>query len=224
MPCRSFQRLNLVVALVAIVFLAPDARAADAHPKIEPSAPRAVAGARFPRLRAGVVFSALSPQALRDIVILRPWATRLTDNFHLDGHLIYTAHRFDRIPLDIEIEAGVAKRFGTGFGGSAWEFDLAPIMRWRWFPWNDYVYTNLRLGLLGASYVTEISRYERAFDANGHGSRILNWILYEFTFAPREDSPFEVFVRAHHRSGAGVINHTRGASNYVGAGVRFTVY
>lgn len=77
--------------------------------------------------------------------------------------------------------------------------------------------------MVGTSYVTKVSRFERDFDARGNGSRFLNLILYEWTFAPRENAPFEAFVRVHHRSGAGVINRTRGASNYVGAGVRFAV-
>lgn len=219
-----FGRQYSFAVYTVVICGASNAWAADAPSRTEPPSPPAVISETSPTLRAGAAFGALSPQALRNIVILRPWATRFTDNFHLDAHLIYTAYRFDRIPLDIEIEAGVAKRFGASDGGSAWEFDIAPIMRWRWWPWNDYIYTNFRLGLLGAAYATKISKFERAFDSNGHGSRFLNWILYEFTFAPRENAPFEVFARVHHRSGAGIIDHTRGASNYVGAGVRFTVY
>jgi hypothetical protein len=217
--------MSIAVAALAVA-LSSAAVAADLgarEPEPTPPAPAPEVRAA-PTLRVGAYFGALSPQALRNITVLRPWATTLRQDYLFDMHAVYTVYRFDSIPLDVEIEGGVAKRFGTAEGGSAWEFDLAPVVRWKSWPWNDYIYTNFRLALVGASYVTKVSAFERDFDAHGHGSRFLNWLVPEFTFAPNANSPFEVFVRVHHRSGAGVIGNTRGGSNYVAAGVRVVAY
>ncbi|MDJ0448785.1 hypothetical protein [Methylocystis sp. JR02] len=155
----------------------------------------------------------------------RPWDAHFVPGAMVDAHAIYTAYRFERVPLDLEIEGGVAKRFGSDAGGRQWEFDLIPMARWKYFPWNDFIYTNFRVGLIGASYVTGISDFERQFDSSHHSARFLNLLVPEFTFAPSKDAPFEVFVRVHHRSGVyGLIDGVHGASNYISTGMRFSVF
>lgn len=98
------------------------------------------------------------------------------------------------------------------------------MMRWKAFPWNKYVYTNFRVGVFGASYATGVSSWEAVnADNGGKGSRYLNFLRYEFTFAPSADSPYEVFIGLHHRSGIyGLINHSHGGSNYWITGIRFS--
>ena len=130
----------------------------------------------------------------------------------------YSAFKFDSLPLSIDIDATVAKRFGQD---SQWDFGIIPMARWKYFPWNDYVYTNLRVGLIGVSYVTGISPWELHWSGNGHGSQFLNYLAVEVDVAPKAESPSEFFVRVHHRSGAwGLINGTYGGSTYVTLGWR----
>lgn len=175
-----------------------------------------------PTLRIGGYIGALSHQALASITFRRPWRTRLQSDYLADVHAIYTVHRFESIPLDLEIEGGIAKRFGQNHQT---ELDLIPMARWKYWPWNDYIYTNFRLGLAGPSYVTGVSDWEKQNTGNHKGSRFLSLLIPEFTFAPSADSPFELFVRVHHRSGIyGLINGVHGASNYVSAGFRFVAY
>jgi len=178
-----------------------------------------------PTLRLGGYVGVLTNRALVDITLLRPWRQDIKPGLIVDGHAIYTAYRFQSIPLDLEIEGGVAKRFGNAYTGNQWEFDLIPMARWKYFPWNDYLYTNFRLGLIGASYVTGVSGFERDFDSSRHGNEFLNLLIPEVTFAPSKDAPFEVFVRVHHRSGMfGAINGVHGGSNYISTGMRFTAF
>jgi len=195
-----------------------------AHPPA-PLIPGMLADNAAPTLRLGAYVGALADQSLINITVLRPWDPNFASGILVDAHAVYTAYRFASIPLELELEGGVAKRFGSREAGQQWEFDLIPMARWTWFPWNDYVYTNFRLGLIGASYVTGISDFERQFDSSGHSSRFLNLLVPELTVSPYKEAPFEVFVRVHHRSGVyGLINGVHGASNYISTGIRFTAF
>lgn len=106
------------------------------------------------------------------------------------------------------------------------EFNLIPMMRWKYFPWNIYVHTNIRLGLLGASSTTGVSAWEAKNARNGgKASRYLNFPRIEFDFAPSADSPYKAFIGLRHRSGIfGLINHAHGGSNYWVTGVRFNLF
>jgi hypothetical protein len=174
-----------------------------------------------PTWRVGTYVGALSHQAFVDIAVVQPWKTKFEADYLIDFHAVYTAYRFERIPLELELEGGFAQRFGQNHQS---EFDLIPMARWTWFPWNGLVYTNFRLGLLGASYVTGISQWELQNSGANKGSRFLNLLLPEVTFSSSPEAPFEVFVRVHHRSGIyGRINGIGGASNYPAVGVRFAI-
>lgn len=84
---------------------------------------------------------------------------------------------------------------------------------------------NFRLGLAGLSFVTDVPEWEkRQVGPFGRTQGFLSFLVPEFTFAPRRDSPFEFFVRVHHRSGIyGVIIKDQ-SSNYVAGGVRFSIF
>lgn len=146
---------------------------------------------------------------------------RLAPSYLADVHAVRTLHRFARIPLDLELEGGVGKRFGEDHQT---ELDLIPMLRWKRLPWNDCVYTNVRLGLLGVSYASGISSWEKQSSATGRGSRFLNLVITELTFTRNANASWEFFVRAHHRSGIfGAINGTHGGSSYYATGVRFAL-
>jgi hypothetical protein len=175
-----------------------------------------------PTLRIGAYMGALSEQSLFGLTITRPWAPHLQSDSLAAADLVYTAYRFTNIPLDVEIEGGVAKHYGWSHQT---EFNLLPMARWKYFPWNEYVYTNFRLGLAGVSYDTSVPEWEkRQIGHYGKTSRFLSFLVPEFTFSPSKDAPFEVFVRVHHRSGIyGVIIKDQ-SSNYLSAGVRFSIF
>lgn len=175
-----------------------------------------------PTLRIGAYVGALSEQSLIGVTVLHPWRPKIQSDSLVDVHAIYTAYRFASIPIDLEIEAGIAKHFGWSHQT---EFNLEPMVRWKYFPWNDYVYTNFRLGLFGFSYDTSIPEWEkRQVGQYGRTSRFLSFLVPEFTFSPSKDAPFEVFVRVHHRSGIyGVIIKDQ-SSNYISGGIRFSVF
>jgi hypothetical protein len=156
--------------------------------------------------------------------LLCPWTIRFVNNYLIDGHAVYTFYRFAHAPIDLELEGGVAQRIGQP-GYNQTEFDLIPMLRWKYFPWNQFIYTNFRAGLIGASYATGVSPWEAANAQNGgKGSNYLNFLRLEIDLAPSDHSPFEVFVGLHHRSGIfGLINGSHGGSNYWMTGIRFNV-
>ena len=173
-----------------------------------------------PRWRVGGDVGAYAHVKLEKI-IFEPWRNQLQPDYIVEADAIYTVYRFKRIPLDLEIEGGFAQRFGQDHQS---EIDLIPMARWKWFPWNRFVYTNLRVGLFGASYVTGISQRELASSGNGKGSRFLNLLIPELTVSPNANSPVEIFIRVHHRSGIfGLINGDIGGSNYPAIGLRFAI-
>jgi len=173
-----------------------------------------------PTLRAGIFVGVLSEQAFPQMLYDLGNA-HLTPSYLAEVHAVGTLHRFASLPLDLELEGGVGKRFGEDHQT---ELDLIPMLRWKQLPWNEWVYTNIRLGLLGLSYTSGISGYERQSSDDGRGSRFLNLVIPELTFARNAHASTELFLRAQHRSGIyGVINGTHGGSSYYAAGVRFVL-
>jgi len=135
----------------------------------------------------------------------------------LDG--VYTLHRFQILPIDLEVQGEVAKRFGMDHQS---EVDLISVVRWKKFPWNDKLYTNFRFGFLGGSYVSSISPWEKQDSGNNTGSKFLQLLIAEFTFSPSENAGYEGFIGLHHRSGIfGLISGVTGGSNYFMVGIRF---
>jgi hypothetical protein len=135
----------------------------------------------------------------------------------LDG--VYTLHRFQVLPMDLEVQGEVARRFGMDHQS---EVDLISVVRWKQFPWNDKLYTNFRFGFLGGSYVSSISPWEKQDSGNNTGSKFLQLLIGEFTFSPSENANYEAFIGLHHRSGIfGLISGVTGGSNYFMVGMRF---
>ncbi len=154
-----------------------------------------------------------------------PWRTRLHD-IDFAGALLafnatYRVLDFPYLPISIELDGMIGAHVGQqGFA----EFGMLPMFRWRWFPWNDWVYTTYRMGVIGANYTTAISRLEQGDTWHHRTTRFLNFYVSEFTFSSSENSMWEAFARIHHRSGAyGRVNGVHGGSNYVAIGARFAL-
>jgi len=101
------------------------------------------------------------------------------------------------------------------------EVNATLSLRYKSFPWDDWINTSLAYGL-GVSYAFSPPAVEEKPDKSP--SRILIFMPVELTFAPSPrttQSTWESFLRIHHRSGAyGVVSDARG-SNFITGGVRY---
>ena len=153
---------------------------------------------------------------VQSLVHLSP---NLTNDYIAGGDLSYKFYQFSRLPIDLELDMTIAKRFGVDH---QWDFGILPMLRWTEFPWNNYVYTNFRIGLIGFDYVTGVSPWELHWAGNNHGSHYLNYLSVEVDVRTSKESPWEFFFRSHHRSGIfGLINDTWGGSTYMTLGARY---
>jgi hypothetical protein len=119
--------------------------------------------------------------------------------------------------LDLEVEAGIAQRFGDMHATEGW---LAADFRWTYFPWNDYVRTTIALAE-GGDYADQIDLEERRRAGDNRGSNFLNFFSPEITFAAPEHPEDELLLRFHHRSGVfGLIDGVYGGSSFGTIGFR----
>lgn len=99
------------------------------------------------------------------------------------------------------------------------EFVGAIIARWLSFPWDRYIDTSFAVGE-GFSITSEKPELEQR--RHEESSRFLNYLLFEFTFAPPGYKAWSLVTRLHHRSGIrGLINDVHGASNSMAVGLRY---
>ena len=200
-------------SLFIIWVLAAPVNAADPHSLLFSPQPTAERGPWSVGIYGGELYKAPFVS-----IFYAPQNIRLSPSYLLALNFDYRFYKFSSLPLQFEGEFNIAKRFG---GQDQWDFSAAPFLRWTWFPWNNVLYTNARIGLMGASYVTSISPWERQNSGNATGSNILHFLVPEVTFALSENSAGEAFVRVHHRSGVyGLFNGVKGGSNYLAGGYR----
>jgi len=102
-----------------------------------------------------------------------------------------------------------------------WEMNIVAIYRWKRFPWNNYLNTTMALGD-GLSYANRVPVLELNSPTNKGATRLLNYIVFETTFAPTWEKTWSLVTRVHHRSGIyGIFNGVEGGSNIVAVGVKF---
>lgn len=177
--------------------------------------PTAGAGERYDWSLGGYVgiFSGRSPNDL----LTHPDHPEIQSNYIAALTGTATLLHFDAVPVTVEIEGVVAKRFGDDH---FFEFGALPMLRWRLFPWNETVYTNFRVGPLGVSYTMGDSQWEVRDD--GTGQRLQNFMVFEITVADPADTSWEGFVRLHHRSTIfGLIGDSDGnGDDFLSLGIR----
>ena len=119
----------------------------------------------------------------------------------------------------IEIGGNVTYR-GDDPAGTIYEFVPSIILRWQNFPWNHYVTTTLAAAE-GISYATKVP-FQETVDADNDTKRLLNYLMFEATFAMPKYPQWELVARIHHRSGAfGLYGAGNSGSTAVGVGVRY---
>ncbi len=127
------------------------------------------------------------------------------------------AFAFDSPSHQWEIEGQIGRHFR---GQTHGEFNLLAIWRWQRFPWNHRLRTTVAIGD-GLSWATRVPPLEEASDTNVGATRLLNYILVEFTFSPPQVSDWSLAVRVHHRSGVyGLFDGVEGGSNVIAAGIK----
>jgi hypothetical protein len=206
---RSLLRLafNSIVVVTAFVGVAAAQGASNDTPPVAERSPLSFG------MYAGELFKTGLPN-----FFYQPQDIKFSPSYLIAANIDYRFHTFDTLPVQLEGEVDVAKRF---HGANEFDIAVVPVVRWTSFPWNRLLYTNARVGALGFSYVTGISAWERQNSGNEKGSRLMQFLVMELTFAPSKTSSGEAFIRIHHRSGDyGLFNGTSGGSNYLAVGFR----
>lgn len=145
----------------------------------------------------------------------------LLGRYHSAGETIYSAElayiMYKKQPwFLIQLAGNIAGRFAD-HSKMVPEADLYGMLRYTNFPWNKYLLTTLAVGD-GFSYAAGIPAVE------GEGSKnMLNYLIFELTFALPRYPNLRLVGRIHHRSS--VFNLYAGAertgSNNVGIGIRY---
>lgn len=121
----------------------------------------------------------------------------------------------DFLGLGVELEGQAVKHFGMQHH-TEWNGLFA--LRWPSFPWDRWVDTSVAVGE-GLSYATRRPPLEE--ELHEHQARLLNYLLFEFTFALPDVPEWSLAARIHHRSGAwGTFDGVKGGSNFWGMGLR----
>ena len=120
--------------------------------------------------------------------------------------------------VDVEVEGQIGKHSGSI--QHHWEVNALGALRWKTFPWNNYLNTSAAAGL-GLSYATEDPQFE--IQAHERSNRLLAYIMVELTASLPKIPRWLAFARIHHRSSAyGTFeNDIEGASNSFGFGIRY---
>jgi hypothetical protein len=101
------------------------------------------------------------------------------------------------------------------------ELDLYVMFRWMHFPWNKHLVTTLAAGE-GISYASSAPYVEIKGVTSDDSRHLLNYLVFEATFALPTHPEWQLVARIHHRSTAyGVFGNTNGGSNTVGLGIRY---
>ena len=207
--------LPVTFLFAALVLVASAARAESQMPPDHPDSGK-LPGPLSVSLASGQLY-----ENFYTTPIYSPWALNMAPSFIVVAGASYRIYHFATLPLQFEGEVNIAKRWGEAH---EFEFVLAPFLRWQSFPWNDVIYTNLRVSQLGLSYATGVSPWERKNSGNEQGSNFLQFAAAELTFAPNARSRVESYIGLHHRSGIyGAINGVSGGSNYVTIGFRVSL-
>jgi hypothetical protein len=118
--------------------------------------------------------------------------------------------------IRFEAEGQITKYWGVQ---SHAELNGVLILRWLPFFWDDYLDTSFGIGD-GLSYASDIPVLET--DECEETSRLLNYLMVEFSFEIPKKASWDLFIRVHHRSGIfGLFNGVTEGSNLLGAGVRY---
>lgn len=227
------KKIQISAAILASLFCLTSVKAAPITPKTPAMLPLTVAPTRmYPE-----------DQKLYD---LYPNAVLYYYGYTVDNPLIHalTLRNLDRWPENIQSleymhtlgEENIVRRFFSPVVGVVQlaanvtlrngreqsrivEVDPYIAFRWANLPWNHYLNTSFAIGE-GVSYASSVPAIEKR--QNDDTKRLLNYLMFEATFAHPEHPRLQYVLRVHHRSGAyGLYHAGNTGSNDVGIGIRY---
>lgn len=142
----------------------------------------------------------------------------LTDHWPAYISFLRAAKEFagSRDGLAWEVEGQLVKHLGLQHH---WETNGLVVARWHPFPWDRYLDTSFAIGE-GLSYATDVPEVELARGKDT--ARLLNYLLFELTFALPKYPNVQLVTLMHHRSGAyGLFSGVVGGSNFFGSGIKY---
>ncbi len=117
--------------------------------------------------------------------------------------------------LSLDVTGQVVQHFGDQ---DHTEFTAALALRWNDFPWNKLLNTTIAVGE-GLSFATKIPALEE--ERRDNTSQLLNFLLFEITFALPQHPNWLLVGRINHRSGVfGLFNGVVEGSNNYAIGIR----
>lgn len=123
-------------------------------------------------------------------------------------------------PLKLEAEGIAVLHMGQWPESQTFsEFVGALNLRWHQFPWNQHIVTTMAVGE-GLSYASEKPSYE--VEINNKTAHLMNFLMFDVTFAHPDLPELALLLRLHHRSGAfGLFDGVTGGSNFFTAGLKY---
>ena len=119
--------------------------------------------------------------------------------------------------LALELEAQIVKHWGEQ--DDYQEYVAAFNLRWKKFPWNNYLKTTSAFGQ-GLSYTDTVPDQEKK--VHRKSAHLLNYLMYEVEAILLGFSRWSLVFRVHHRSGIfGLMKGVDGASNYPCLGIKY---
>jgi hypothetical protein len=119
-----------------------------------------------------------------------------------------------------QLAGNVAYRRDEEANNDILELDLYFMLRWRNFPWNRFVATTFAIGE-GISWASQVPSVEKIDDDND-SRKLLNYLVFEATFALPSHPDLQLVYRLNHRSGAyGLFDDSDFGSNVLGLGLRY---
>ncbi|MCC5790321.1 MAG: acyloxyacyl hydrolase [Opitutales bacterium] len=98
------------------------------------------------------------------------------------------------------------------------EWHLGTTLRWKDFPWNEFVYTNFETGV-GLSYLEKIYLAEKERHPGRSRSHLRFYWPIEISLAHPNHRQHQMRFFIHHNSGGRLLQ--KGGSNHVGIGYRY---
>jgi hypothetical protein len=100
-----------------------------------------------------------------------------------------------------------------------YDVNAGVAFRWREFPWNDYLYTNIMTGV-GLSYTENVLQTERQRHPDRQRSHLKFYWPIELSLAHPKHRQHQMIFFIHHQSGGHIFDV--GGSNLLGIGYRFS--
>ena len=120
------------------------------------------------------------------------------------------------VDLELPLVLGVVDENGHG---PFMQYSGGVTLRWKDFPWNRWLYTNLETGI-GLTYSQRVLETERKRHPGRERSHLeFYWPVQIMLAHPRRRDHQLVFLMHHHSGGAGIFH--KGGANSLGIGYRY---